>query len=44
MAEVFELVGEANRGEVPGARGRCGRCWSSLGLVPANSGEGGEAD
>ena len=38
MAEVFELVGEANRGEVPGrGRRRCARCssWSGSSRWPS---------
>jgi cysteinyl-tRNA synthetase len=47
MAEVFELVGEANRGEVPGGQAAEGLA-EMLGLVGlatlAQPDEGGEAD
>ncbi len=44
MAEVFELVGEANRGEVPGAVEAVAEMLELVGLGSLNGSEAGEAD
>ncbi|HEU4906526.1 MAG TPA: DALR domain-containing protein, partial [Solirubrobacterales bacterium] len=47
MAELFELVGEANRGEVPGAVGAVREMLELVGLgslAEAEQGAGGEAE